>query len=145
MKKQGAKAFGFLLAVSLLSSCTSFTNFTKVEPQSYPKYTYQQPFDLVFLTVLETIDTNSNWMIHLTNKPAGFIDVKNVQYGNMFDLDTQSVRFVVALVSRKETSLELDPAHSKCKGDACRTLLEEMNERIHKLPVKENAQEEQNT
>lgn len=37
-------------------------------------------------------------------------------------------------VSEKETSVEIDPAHSNCKGKTCTQLLEAVNEALSALP-----------
>ena len=139
MTIRSMKRVAMMLMALAVSGCAS----VRYNPAGTPMYTYKQPVDLVYLTTLETVDAQPDWMVHMTDKSAGIVEARSVKYETLADLDTQSVRFVVAFVTRTETSLRLDPKHSKCKGDDCRGLLDQVHANIMKLPKREEPDESQ--
>lgn len=120
-----------ILAI-LVSGCAT----KPYSPTEYPVYVYDQSFDVVYLKTYEVLDRVEDWTPLTTDKSKGHIDVKNKKYGNLFDLDIQTARFVLKMISRTQTSLTIDVDHSRCKDDACLKLLEAVDEVIVKLPKK---------
>ncbi len=127
----------WLFLLAFVSSCGTFS---KYEPITYKVYTYEQPYDLVFLRTMETLDSNNDWVFSATRKELGVIEMRNTNYGNWFGVDRQYVRVLVKYVSEKETSVEIDPAHTSCKGKACTQLLEAVNEVLSALPPRPEKQ-----
>jgi len=122
----------WLFTLVLLSSCSIFS---KQNPVTYKMYTHEQPYDLVFLKAFETIDSDNDWIFSSTRKELGTIDIRNMNYDNWFGIDRQYARFLVKHVSETETSIEIDPANTSCKENACIRLLERINEALSMLPA----------
>ncbi len=133
-----------LLLFLFVAGCASL----KPKHLEYPVYVYEQPFDLVYLRAYETLDANNDWVPDHTDKANGIIEFRSLQYGNLFDLDKQHAYFVVKMVDRKHTSVELDPSQSKCQDDSCLELLKSVDTVLSHLPKrkeKENQGEQGNT
>lgn len=126
MKQQGVKwlAVGIII---LLAGCSTFER-----PKVATLHTYQQPNDLVFLTAFEALDSDEHWIMQRTDKEAGVIELINHNYGNLFGVDRQFVRFLVKSVNRNETSVELDQKNSR-GADAIK-LFERVNRALSRLP-----------
>ena len=122
----------WLVALVLLAGCGIFE---KQPPIKYVAYTYEQPFDLVFLKTIEILDMDNDWAFSYTAKERGIIELRNMNYENWFGVDRQHVRFVVRRVSQAETSVEIDPSSSQCKGKTCVDMLEKVNTGLSQLPV----------
>ena len=120
-----------LVALVLLAGCGIFE---KQPPIKYVAYTYEQPFDLVYLKTMDVVDIDNDWAFAYTAKERGVIELKNINYENWFGMDKQYVRLVVRHVSQTETSVEIDPTGSRCKGRACIEILEKVNAVLSQLP-----------
>ncbi len=125
------RSMAWLVTLVLLAGCGIFEKQPSIR---YMVYTYEQPFDLVYLRAIETLDTNDDWAFSYTDKETGVIALRNMNYENWFGMDRQYVRFVVRHVSQTETSVEIDPSASQCKGTACVQLLEKINTVLSALP-----------
>jgi hypothetical protein len=125
-----AKRFSFLIMVVFLTAGCALWRKTAAQDVQ----TYQLPYDLVYLTALETLDMHQDWILVYTDKEAGIIDVKNVQYGNIFEVDRQTARYIVKRVNRIETSVEVDPEHSRCWTKSCLNLYDALNTRLRLMP-----------
>lgn len=121
----------FFAVVLVLSGCGILS---KQSPVTYNSYTYEQPYDLIFLTTFEVIDTDNDWTFNSTAKELGRIDIQNMNSNNFFGIDRQYARFLIKHVSDTETSVELDPANTNCKDGVCVRLLERVNEVLSALP-----------
>lgn len=125
------RPISWLIALILLSGCGILS---KQEPIKYIAYTYEQPYDLVYLKTMEVLDSDNNWVFGVTRKELGTIEMRNINYANWFGMDRQYVKFLVKYVSPTETSVEIDPANTSCKGKTCIDLLERVNKALGALP-----------
>ncbi|PIQ87486.1 MAG: hypothetical protein COV74_00515 [Candidatus Omnitrophica bacterium CG11_big_fil_rev_8_21_14_0_20_45_26] len=135
------KKNAIVLSILFLMAVTGCVHSDILEPVQYPTYVYKQPLDLVYLKTLETVDSYEGWILNPTHKAEGYIEARNVVYGNLFDRDTQYVRFVVKPVDRDRTSLEIDLDKSRCKETVCLDMLEKIHSVIDALPKRELTEE----
>ena len=124
----------------LVVGCSSM----RVSSKDYPIHTYEQPMDLVYLKTYEALSKYDEWVPNLTDKTNGINEVRNIKYANLLDFDTQLARFVIKMVSRTETSVELDTERSRCKGNGCLELLDSINATLSRLPAKPKPQTQPN-
>ncbi len=138
MMKQ-IKVWGWIAVFFFLATgCATL----KPKHLEYPVHVYEQPFDLVYLKAYETLDANSDWIPDYTDKAKGVIEFRSLKYANIFDLDKQNAYFIVKMVDRKHTSIEIDPSQSTCKDDSCFELLKSVDAVLSRLPKrKEKIQE----
>ena len=64
-----------VMALLLVGCSSSFRQAIIAEPLDYPIHIYEQPFDLVYLKTLETIDEYPGWAFHRTAKERGIIEM----------------------------------------------------------------------
>ncbi|MBI4388184.1 MAG: hypothetical protein HY582_03995 [Candidatus Omnitrophica bacterium] len=125
------KALGWVAVfIFLASGCASL----KPKHLEYPVHVYEQPFDLVYLRMYETLDANNDWIPYRTDKAKGVIEFRSLKYANIFDLDKQNAYFIVKMVDRKHTSVEIDPSQSTCKDNSCFELLKSVHTVLSELP-----------
>lgn len=123
--------------ILLMAGCAS----AALNPADYPVRIYDEPFDLVYLKTYEALSKNSSeWIPYRTDKANGVIEIRSLKYNNAFGLDKQFARFLVKMVSRTQTSVELDIQASKCKDNECRDLLDMVHETIIHLPARPKKQ-----
>ena len=131
--------FVFLTVSLAISGCVSFNHWS--DTSKYKVYTYDQPYDLVYLKTLETVDASDNWAIQYTNKEQGTMEFRNIKYANPFDFDRQVANFSVKRISQLNTSVQLEPAKSRCLENECQKLLDSVDRVLSALPPKEKQEQ----
>ncbi len=133
MKSSKLDLVSKFLAVFLVFSSSGCSSLSWRSGE-YPIYHYEQPYDLIYLNALESLDREDLWIMQYTDKNTGIIEVRQMNYGSLFGGDRQKARFVVKRVGRLETSVELDTSSSVCRWKDCRDLLEHINQRLAQIP-----------
>lgn len=99
-----------ILALSVVAGCAWFEK-TIEEPTRYDQVlVYERPYDFTYLKTLEALNTFPDWVLQETDKEKGIIEIRNTQYGHIFDRDKWTARFNVKRLDRKKTSVSLDPS-----------------------------------
>lgn len=77
---------------------------------------YQLPYDLTYLRVLDSLQTLPDWELEVTDKEAGFVRVRNMNYGGLDDADKRTATFLIKRINLGETSVELAPESQQVIG-----------------------------
>ena len=107
--------------------------------KNYPRYdrvlVYDKPFDFTYLKTLEALNTFPDWVLQETDKEKGLIVLQNTQYSHIFDKDKATACFNVKRLSRKQTSVALDPTTQQIEQGG--SLLERIDQMMKQIPKKE--------
>ena len=136
MIKRTVLAGSFLI---LLAGCAAM----RANSNDFPMHVYEQPLDLVYMKVYDTVAGTEGWVMYRTDKTNGIIEARNTIYGNWFDIDLQQLRFIVKMVSRTETSVAFDPVFAKCKGNTCLHITNKVHDVLNHLPARPKPQAQQ--
>ena len=74
-------------------------------------FTYEKPFDRVYLTALEAIEENSEWDLVSTNKMEGLILVRASDF-----MREDAATVVIKRLNRMQTSIELAKESQSIRG-----------------------------
>lgn len=70
---------------------------------------YNRAYDFVFLRTMEAVDNVPNWSLSDTDKEKGLLSVRSMNFSSGFDAEKRIATFVVKRISRRKTSVELEP------------------------------------
>lgn len=77
---------------------------------------YKLPYDLTYLRTLEALNSQSNWVLEITDKEKGLITLRDINYSRLDDSDLRSIAFAVKRVDDTYTSISILPECQRVYG-----------------------------
>lgn len=135
-----------IMVLLLVSGCASLRNCgTKCDEKiKYDRVLeYDLPFDYVYMKTIDAMNLIPNWVLEETDKEKGIVVLRNVQFGHIFDRDKNVAHVNVKRVSRKHTTVALDPDSQELpQGGEILNKIDEIMKRVQKEDVVSEAPEE---
>lgn len=112
------------LALLLLTSlCISGCQTLEEQIVHDELFTYEMPFDKVYLNVLEVVNRSAMWRLHGTDKHVGLIMARKKDF-----MHDTIVTIVIKRIAKRKTSVELAPDSQTVLG--VETLLKEIDQSL---------------
>lgn len=126
--KKGLMAIFFGI---LFAGCLQHKPFLPVHDQVL---VYDIPYDLVYLRVLEGLQSVPGWDLEATVKEAGLIRVRNINISTLEDSDKRTITFLVKRLESGKTSVELAPSSQQTLGggDLIKAVAHELDRELEK-------------
>jgi hypothetical protein len=93
----------FFLAAGL-TGCAHKLNSLPVHDEVL---TYDLPYDVTFLRVMESIGKVPDWVLESTDKEKGTLSARNLNFFRFDDSDKHAVTFEIKRLGRSKTSVQL--------------------------------------
>lgn len=105
----------FLIMFLFVTGCVNIQK-SPVYPAHDEVLLYKLPYDLTYLRTLDALSNLPGWELDITEKEKGTIRIRNLNWTRLDDSDRRLVTFVVARVSRTETSVQIAPESQRTLG-----------------------------
>ncbi len=106
----------FLSAFFILAFVLGCASAEKWGPLHDEVLRYPIAYDLAYLRTTEALQNVDGWELEETEKEAGMIKVRNINYTRLDDSDKKTAVFYVKRITRRETSVELAPESQRIIG-----------------------------
>ncbi|MFH1799771.1 MAG: hypothetical protein ABH891_02825 [Candidatus Omnitrophota bacterium] len=106
----------FVLILILGLGLAGCNTVGEVLPPNDEVLVYKLPYDLTYLRAMDALNIVENWQLEETDKEAGLIRVRDMNYSRLDDSDLRVITFVVKRVDRETTSVSIDPKSQKVFG-----------------------------
>ncbi len=117
------KLFSFCLIAALTLSLSACKTLEVADP-SAKKLTFQLPYDLTYLRVLEAVDGYKDWQLALTEKEQGTLKLRDVNYSNLVDADLREITILIERIDPTTTAVYLSPSSQKGGKDVLNKIKE---------------------
>jgi len=97
-----------VLLLVVLCGCRTFETDLVIHDELF---TYDMPYDVTYLRVLDAIDRNNDWVVDQTDKANGKIRVRPENYRR-----NDNATLLVGRLERRKTSVELAPQSQQIRG-----------------------------
>lgn len=93
--------------------CATSNKLTTAREANTRVLVYDNPYDLVFLRVIESADLLETWDVEITDKEKGLVSFHNTNFGAFSSEDERTISVLLKRINRSQTSVQLAPYSQK--------------------------------
>ena len=106
----------FLVLLVVVLGSLSCREKSSLLPAHDEVLVYPLPYDLVYLRIMEAVDSHADWELDYTEKENGIIRIHNQRYSSFADADLRYAKLIVKRLSHNKSSVEFAPESQAIVG-----------------------------